>query len=123
MRGFLKWLAGALLLTVILAGVVYEPIPVAGFEGLPYADLLVRVLNLLLVCAGLCLLRVLLGPSAADRIVAVDILGILIVSVCAVFALVSGRSWYLDIGIVWALQSFIGSLALAKRLEGRTFDD
>ena len=59
----------------------------------------------------------------ADRIVAVDILGILIVGICGVLALTTGRSWYLDIGIVWALQSFIGSLALAKFLEGRRYDD
>jgi len=34
-----------------------------------------------------------------------------------------GRDVYIDIGIAWGLQSFIGTLALAKYLEGRSFDD
>jgi multicomponent Na+:H+ antiporter subunit F len=31
--------------------------------------------------------------------------------------------WYLNIAIAWALLSFIGTLALAKYLEGRGFDE
>ncbi|MCK4807064.1 MAG: cation:proton antiporter [Candidatus Aegiribacteria sp.] len=69
------------------------------------------------------LFRVLKGPTAADRIVAIDIFGILIVGLCAVLSIATGRSWYIDIGIAWGLQSFIGTLALAKYLEGRSFDD
>jgi hypothetical protein len=36
---------------------------------------------------------------------------------------VTGRSWYIDIGMAWALQSFIGSLALAKYLEGKGLEE
>jgi len=35
----------------------------------------------------------------------------------------TGRSWYIDIAIAWALQSFIATLALAKFLEGKSLDD
>jgi multicomponent Na+:H+ antiporter subunit F len=69
------------------------------------------------------LYRILKGPTAADRAVAIDTLGILIVGFCAILSLSTGRSWYLDIAIAWALQSFIGVLALAKFLEGRSFDE
>jgi len=63
------------------------------------------------------------GPTPADRAVAVDTLGILIVGFCAVLSISTGRDWYIDIAIAWALQSFIGALALAKYLEGRGFDE
>jgi multicomponent Na+:H+ antiporter subunit F len=71
----------------------------------------------------MCLYRVWRGPTSADRILAIDILGILIVGLCAILTISTGRSWYLDIGIAWALQSFISTLALSKHLEGRSFDD
>ncbi|MBU1124530.1 MAG: cation:proton antiporter [Candidatus Omnitrophica bacterium] len=76
-----------------------------------------------MVCFGLCLIRLLRGPTPADRAVAVDTLGILIVGFCAILSIPTGRDWYLDIAIAWALQSFIGALALAKYLEGRGFDE
>jgi len=63
------------------------------------------------------------GPSSADRAVAIDILGILVLGFCAILGVATGRSWYIDIGIAWALQSFISTLALAKYLEGRDFDE
>ncbi|MBU1870081.1 MAG: cation:proton antiporter, partial [Candidatus Omnitrophica bacterium] len=82
-----------------------------------------RAFFILLFCGVFCLLRVLLGPTSADRIVAIDVLGILIVGFCAVLGIPTGREWYIDIGIAWALQSFISILALGKYLEGRAFED
>lgn len=71
----------------------------------------------------LCLWRILRGPTAPDRAVAIDMLGILIVGFCAILSLPTGRDWYINIGIAWALQSFIGIMALAKHLEGKDFDE
>ena len=77
----------------------------------------------LLFCCFLCLYRIARGPSAPDRTVAIDILGIVIVGFCALMGLVTGQDFYLNIALAWALLSFIGTLALAKFLEGRSFDD
>jgi multicomponent Na+:H+ antiporter subunit F len=71
----------------------------------------------------LSLYRIGRGPTGADRLVAIDILGILIVGLCAILTISTGRAWYIDIGIAWALQSFISALALAKYLEGKGFDE
>lgn len=71
----------------------------------------------------LCVVRIALGPTAADRVMAIDIFGILIIGICGLLALVTGRDMFLDIAIAWALQSFISTLALAKYLEGKSFDD
>jgi len=75
------------------------------------------------VCCFLCLYRIGLGPTAPDRTVAIDILGIVVVGFCAILALVTKKDYYLNIALAWALLSFIGTIALAKYLEGRDFDD
>lgn len=77
----------------------------------------------LLICCFLCLYRIGRGPSAPDRTVAIDILGTVMVGFCVVFSLVTGKDFYLNIALAWALLSFIGTLALAKFLEGRNFDE
>lgn len=77
----------------------------------------------LVFSAFLCLYRALRGPTPADRTVTVDILGILMVGFSAVLSVATGRDVYLIVAISWALLSFVGSLALAKHLEGRSFDE
>ncbi len=37
-------------------------------------------------------------------------------------ALLTGQDYYMNIAIAWALISFVGTLALAKYLEGRRYD-
>jgi multicomponent Na+:H+ antiporter subunit F len=78
---------------------------------------------MLLVGAFLCLYRLGKGPTAPDRTVAVDTLGTLIVGFCGIYALTSGSSFYINVGIAWALLSFVGSIALAKYLEGKAYDE
>ena len=80
-------------------------------------------LLLLLFCGFLCLYRVGTGPTPPDRTVAIDILGILMVGFCAILSLYTGKDLYMNVAISWALLSFIGTTALAKYLEGRTFDE
>ena len=76
-----------------------------------------------MLCGVLCLWRLFLGPTPSDRAAALDILGILIIGFCAILGIPTGRDWYIDIAIAWALQSFISILALGKYLEGRRFDE
>jgi len=74
-------------------------------------------------CAFLCLYRLHKGPSAPDRAVALDILGTLLVGFCALYAVKTQRELYLTMGIAWALLSFAVTIALAKYLEGKAFDE
>ena len=73
--------------------------------------------------ALLCLYRVGRGPTPPDRTVAIDILGTLVVGFACLYALLTGQDFYMNIAIAWALISFVGTIALAKYLEGRSFDD
>ena len=122
MRRF-RWLIGMFVILAFLVVVVFYPIKILFYPDLPFVALFTRCLFILLVSCLFCLYRILKGPTAPDRIVAIDILGILIVGFCALLGIPTGRSWYIDIGIAWALQSFIATLALSKYLEGRDFDD
>jgi multicomponent Na+:H+ antiporter subunit F len=120
----LRWLIGATVLLGLIALIIVLPVRSAFLpETLNHSGFVVRSLYILVLASLMVVYRVLMGPTAADRIVAIDIFGILIVGLCAILGVATGTSWYIDIGIAWALQSFIGSLALAKFLEGRSFHD
>lgn len=86
-------------------------------------DLILRFVNPMVLNLILCLYRIFLGPSPADRAVAVDILGLIVVGICGIITVFTKAGFFIDIAIAWALQSFIGNLALAKYLEGKKFDE
>ena len=118
-----RWIIGAVILISIILLIIIRPLPFLFYPGLSHAGFLGRMLYIIVLACVLCLYRVWKGPTGADRIVAIDILGIMIVGLCAVLTISTGRSWYIDIGIAWALQSFISTLALSKYLEGKSFDE
>ena len=70
-----------------------------------------------------CLYRIIRGPTIPDRMVGVDIFGILVVGICAIIAIQTEKSFILDIGIAWIILSFIGTLTLAKNLTGRKLNE
>jgi len=118
-----RWFIGAAALLAAVAVIIFCPLPFLFYPGLPFITFFGRCMYVLIVCCILCLIRIMFGPTPADRAVAIDILGIVVVGFCAILCIPTGRSWYIDIGIAWALQSFIGTLALAKYLEGRSLDE
>lgn len=65
----------------------------------------------------LTLYRVLRGPTLPDRIVGLDLLGTLGISVAAVVALAERDAVYLDVAIVLALLAFLSTVAFAAYLE------
>lgn len=82
-------------------------------------------LLVLLLSSFMCLFRIAKGPTAPDRTVAIDILGTLLIGFCCVLALACKQQcdWFMNIAMVWALMSFIGTIALAKYLQGRFYDE
>ena len=72
------------------------------------------------IVLALCLLiRLIKGPSVADRAVAADSIDILADMALILFALYSGRSVFLDIALITALLGFIGSTLVDRYLEGK----
>ena len=119
----IKWIVGLITLVWVIGLIIVRPLPFLFYPNLPHLGFLGRALYILILACILCLYRICKGPTGADRVVAIDILGIMIAGLCAVLTISTGRSWYIDIGIAWALQSFISTLALSKYLEGRGFDE
>ena len=78
---------------------------------------------ILLISCFLCIYRIGRGPTPPDRAVAIDVLGTIVVGFSALFTLISDSDFYMNVAICWALLSFIGSVALAKYLEGKGFDE
>lgn len=84
---------------------------------LPQIGLALMVI-LLLPCAY----RVFTGPTAADRLQAVDTITTLLIGIIVLLALVQQASWLVDIGIALAAFGFIATLAISRYLaEGRVF--
>ncbi|MBM4402899.1 MAG: hypothetical protein FJ042_00685 [Candidatus Cloacimonetes bacterium] len=81
------------------------------------------LLYILMGMSFLCFIRVLLGPTMADRMVAIDIFGILVVGICALLILKTGRLFLIDVAIAWIMLSFIGTIALGKYLTRNKLDE
>ena len=80
-------------------------------------------LYFMIALVALCLFRVIKGPSVADRVVAIDIIGIIVVGICVVLSISTGKAFLIDIGIAWIILSFIGTLTMAKYLGRRKLDE
>ena len=79
----------------------------------------------LLVASGIALaalvlagLRMVLGPTAVDRTVALDGMTIMALSLIVAYAYFTGRGIYVDVALVYGLASFAGVVAIARYLEG-----
>lgn len=67
----------------------------------------------------LAMVRLFLGPTSADRVVALDAINTLVVASMIVLAVVFRQILFVDVAIVYALLSFIGTLFIAKYLGGK----
>jgi multicomponent Na+:H+ antiporter subunit F len=72
---------------------------------------------LIFLAIVLCVFRLIIGRTLVDRIVAVDLLTVISISLIALYAHVSGRFIYLDVALVYGLLSFLSVLAIARFLE------
>ena len=77
------------------------------------AAIICVVLNLFL------LYRIFRGPTAADRMCAADALDLVSALALVLYSLYTGRAIYLDIALVVALLGFVGTVFVARYLEGR----
>ncbi|MFO7861432.1 MAG: monovalent cation/H+ antiporter complex subunit F [Desulfosalsimonas sp.] len=71
-------------------------------------------LVLLALAVLLAFIRLLAGPSQADRIVALDLISVLIVAILAALSIYRQQRSFLDVAIAYALISFLGTVALAR---------
>lgn len=65
----------------------------------------------------LCLYRAVIGPTAADRVVAINVIGTKAVVIISIVSLVQHEAYFLDVAMVYALISFVATVGIAKYLE------
>ncbi|HEY4295036.1 MAG TPA: monovalent cation/H+ antiporter complex subunit F [Paraburkholderia sp.] len=81
------------------------------------ADVLLRIAVLLIFFSILFgVTRLVLGRTLVDRVVAIDMLTVISISLIALFAQISGRFVYVDVALVYGLLSFLAVLAIARLL-------
>ena len=84
----------------------------------PMLDLMIQIaFGMLALSTLLALRRVVRGPTLPDRVVALDLIGVLVVGFAVVSAARTGLDYYLDVAIVIALISFVGTIAYARYIE------
>jgi multicomponent Na+:H+ antiporter subunit F len=62
------------------------------------------------------LIRLILGPTLADRILALDVLTTLGIGIIATFAVRVGQAAYIDVAIALSLMGFVATISFAKYL-------
>ncbi|MCD6545925.1 MAG: cation:proton antiporter [Thermotogae bacterium] len=67
----------------------------------------------------LTFLRILLGPTSADRLAALDTLNVILTGTIAILSLSFKNGLYLDIALVYGLLSFIETIVIARYLEAK----
>lgn len=70
--------------------------------------------GLLLASMAMAIWRLAVGPSLADRVVALDFIALVFIGFIGVTALVKEQYAYLDVGIALALVAFLSTVALAR---------
>ena len=89
-------------------------------EGFSLLGLAIDVTFILIMASiALAVVRLVRGPSLPDRVVALDLITILAVAFCALFAVASGEAAYLDVAIALALVAFLATVAFARFAERR----
>lgn len=64
-------------------------------------------------------IRLLRGPGLADRVVALDLASTEVMALMIAYAIATRQQVFLDVAIIIALISFLGTIAFAKYLEKR----
>ena len=87
-----------------------------GIPGLDqaYHVLFTVVLVVLAVMIILCLIRAIIGPRIADRIVATNMMGTIVMVIIATLAIMMKEGYLADICIIYAMISFLAVIVLTK---------
>ena len=87
-------------------------------------SILETAVNISIIMVGLSLIlifiRLMIGPSIEDRVVAIDLFFANAIAFVGIYAIQSRSTTFLDVGIIIALLAFLGTVAFAYYLERRT---
>lgn len=90
---------------------MFSHIPVLG--DISHTFYIIVLVFLVIFCI-LCLIRLIMGPSVADRVLAANMLGGIVIVIICVAAVMLGEDFLLDVGLVYALISFLAVVILSQ---------
>lgn len=82
-------------------------------------DAAMASLGVLALAILIAIIRLVRGPSLPDRVVAVDLVGMLAAGMIGALAIYAGNGVFIDVAIVLALISFLATVAIARYIERR----
>jgi len=81
-------------------------------------QLYVKTFTVALIFLGIilfaCLIRAIMGPRIVDRIVAVNMMGTVVMVIIAILSLLLKEGYLMDIGIIYAMISFLAVVVITK---------
>ena len=87
----------------------------------PFLDAAIDIsFGLLVIAVLLGFVRLVKGPSLPDRVVALDMMTVVIVAFCGLASIRYNNTAFLDVALVLALVGFLATLALARFAERNT---
>ncbi len=76
------------------------------------------ILSVLALFLVLCLIRAVIGPRLADRLVAVNMTGTMVMVIIAILAVVKDQGYLVDICLIYAMISFLAVVVLTRIYTG-----
>ncbi len=86
--------------------------------GQAYQGLFVAAILLLAFLILISILRSVIGPRIADRIIAINMIGTMIIMIIAVLSVMLDQNYLVDICLIYAMISFLGVVVLCKIYTG-----
>ena len=76
------------------------------------------ILIILAIMLVLCLIRAIIGPRIADRLVAVNMMGTMIMCIIVILGVILEEGYLADIALIYAMISFLAVVVLSRVYTG-----
>ncbi len=76
------------------------------------------ILIILALMLILCLIRAVIGPRIADRLISVNMIGTIVMVIISIMAVIMEESYLIDICLIYAMISFLAVVVLTKVYTG-----
>ncbi|MBS3817453.1 MAG: cation:proton antiporter [Candidatus Thermoplasmatota archaeon] len=83
--------------------------------------LLSLIATILVFIALLASYRIFVGPSVYDRMISLNVVGVIVTIILITISVETGLGLYLDIALSFIMLNFVGTIAFIKYLEGGDF--
>lgn len=71
------------------------------------------VIVILAICLLFAIVRFIKGPSLPDRVTAFDLFAAIVISIIAIYSVISDNTAFMDVAILLSLIAFLGAMSFA----------